>query len=93
MGPHKLWAALLLALLVRVLIPALLYGRLVASDAPRPPPLGHVWTQVVALAPQRAAASKQAEQCATDGSCEDKDYSPESGEWYGEWFRGIPKIK
>jgi hypothetical protein len=43
--------------------------------------------------PSCQAASKQ--QCASrDGSCsDDRDYSPESGEWYGEFFPDIPKIK
>jgi hypothetical protein len=37
-------------------------------------------------------ASKSAGTCSNPDTCE-KDFNPEKGEWYGEFFPEIPKIK
>jgi hypothetical protein len=37
-------------------------------------------------------AASDKETCSSPDACE-KDYNPEKGEWYGEFFPDIPKIK
>jgi xylose isomerase len=47
------------------------------------------------LAAQLYFCSATEGQCTSDGkgTCKERDFTPETGEWYGEFFPNIPKIK
>ena len=55
-------------------------------------PLIMLWYVGSGQAAAHAASDKQLT-CSSPETCEEKDFSPESGEWYGEFFPDIPKIK